>query len=137
MVVFDTDVVSYTVRRSPPDALIRRVAALAPNEQATTSITAGEIIYGALRSPNAEKILRRCDEHVWPRLRVLPFDFGAAKAYGRLRADLERAGRPVGEGDLRIAAICLSVGATLATGNLRHFARIPGLRIEDWLSDLR
>ena len=64
---------------------------------------------------------------------VLPFDPRAAEAYGRLRAELEREGRRLGEPDLRIASIALSRGVTLVTGNVRHFARVPGLVVEDWL----
>ncbi|MBI5478675.1 MAG: PIN domain-containing protein [Deltaproteobacteria bacterium] len=137
MLVFDTDVVSFALRRSPPPALLRRIAAVDPSEQAITSITAGELVYGAHRSDRAEVLLKRLDELVWPNLRVLAFDRAAAVRYGRLRAELERAGRPVSEPDLRIAAVCLSVGATFATGNVRHFAHIPGLRVENWLADCR
>ncbi len=43
-------------------------------------------------------------------------------------------GTPVSEPDLRIASICIAAGATLATGNVRHFDRVPGLSVEDWLA---
>jgi predicted nucleic acid-binding protein len=137
MVVFDTDVISYVMRRAPPPSLIRRLAALDPVEQATTSITAGELLYGAHRSHRTEHLLAQLEALVWPNIRVLPFDHAAAKVYGRLRAEIERAGRPVAEPDLRIGSICVSNGARLATGNVRHFKKIPGLTVEDWLADLR
>ncbi len=137
MVVFDTDVVSYALRRNPPAALLRRIAAVESAAKATTSITAAELMYGAWRLHDARRILDRLDELVWPRLKVLPFDFAAAQVYGRERARLERRGRPVGDADLRIACVCLSVGATLATGNLKHFVHIPDLLVEDWLADIR
>jgi tRNA(fMet)-specific endonuclease VapC len=47
---------------------------------------------------------------------------------------LERAGTPLPEPDLRIAATALARSLTVATGNIRHFARIPGLNVENWLS---
>ena len=53
--------------------------------------------------------------------------------YGRLRAELERNGRPLAEPDLRIAAIALARELTLVSGNARHFGRVPGLRVENWL----
>jgi tRNA(fMet)-specific endonuclease VapC len=74
---------------------------------------------------------------VWPNLRVLGFDLESARNYGELRAELERAGTPVSEPDLRIGAICIRHQATLATGNLRHFARIPRLDAQDWLAPYR
>ena len=55
----------------------------------------------------------------------------------KLRARLERARTAAAEPDLRIAAVCLRHDATLATGNLRHFERLPGLRAEDWLAEFR
>ena len=137
MIVFDTDVISYVLRSAPPAGLIRRVAEIDPDEQATTSVTAGELVYGAWRSSRQDHFLAALEERVWPHIRVLGFDLASAMIYGRLRADLERDGTPLAEPDLRIAAICLRHGATLATGNLRHFARVPELRSEDWLAVFR
>jgi predicted nucleic acid-binding protein len=137
VIVFDTDVISYVLRPSPPAGLIRRVADVDPDEQATTAVTAGELIYGAWRSSRPEYFLAALRDRVWPNIRVLSFDLAAALVYGRLRADLEREGTSMAEPDLRIAAICLRHDATLATGNLRHFERVPDLRVEDWLADYR
>ena len=117
--------------------MIRKIANLDPEEQATTSITVGELVYGAHRSGNPKKFLAALDDLVWPNLRVLDFDRNAAEIYGALRADLEKAGKKLPEPDLRIGAISLRHGATLATGNLRHYRRIPGLTTEDWLAPYR
>ena len=68
-----------------------------------------------------------------PHLPVLPFDGDAARRYGEVRAELECQGTPLGEADLRIGAIALSRGLTVVTGNIRHFQRIPGLSVENWL----
>ncbi len=64
---------------------------------------------------------------------TLPFDRAAAHRYGILRAELERQGTPLADADLRIAAITLANGFTLVTGNERHFHRVAGLRLENWL----
>ena len=61
------------------------------------------------------------------------FERRAAETYGRLRADLERVGTPLAEPDLRIASIALTHDLTVVTGNVRHFSRAPGLRVENWL----
>jgi tRNA(fMet)-specific endonuclease VapC len=68
------------------------------------------------------------------RVAVLPFDAAAADAFGTLKFALERAGTPIAEPDLRIAAIAVTSGLTLVTGNTRHCARVPGLVLEDWLT---
>ena len=65
----------------------------------------------------------------------LPFDDAAALMYGRLRAELERAGTPIGANDLLIASIALANGLTLITHNTREFGRVPGLQIADWEAD--
>ena len=66
-------------------------------------------------------------------LQVVDFNAGVAVHYGRIRAVLEAAGTPIGPNDLLIAAHALSLGATLVTDNLREFARVPGLAVENWL----
>ncbi|HOX46342.1 MAG TPA: PIN domain-containing protein [Myxococcota bacterium] len=137
MTVFDTDVLSYLLRRAPPAGLIRRLASLPAEQQATTAINAAELLYGAHRVHDPSRLLDAMRRMLWPNLRVLVFDWEAAQVHGQLRAELEAAGRVVSEPDLRIASICLRHGARLATGNLRHFASIPGLEAEDWLAPHR
>lgn len=137
MIVFDTDVVSYMLRARPPAGLVRKAARLDPDAQAVTTITVGELVYGARRSRRAGRLLRSLEENLWPHVRILDFDFAAAQIYGELRAGLEAAGTPLAEPDLRIAATCLRFGAELATGNIRHFARVPGLEVSDWLAEYR
>lgn len=65
---------------------------------------------------------------------VLPYDERAANRFGRLKAELERTGDTPGDLDLQIASIALDRGAPLLTHNQRHFRRVPGLALEDWLS---
>ncbi len=63
---------------------------------------------------------------------ILPFDASAGKAYGEIRAVLERAGTPIGPMDLLIAAHARSAGASLLTANIREFSRVPGLHTRRW-----
>lgn len=132
MFCFDTDTLSAALKRDPPLHLIRRLAQLPPEEQFTTSITLGELLYGASKrgSPGLEARVR---EVVLRAQDVLPFDHLAAEVYGPLRAQLESEGRRLDEPDLRIASIALSRDLTLVTGKVRHFARVPDLRVENWL----
>lgn len=135
MFLFDTDVVGNLIRPAPSPALIRRLAATPPEQQFTTAVTVGELVYGAYRSGRAEHFLEKLNKYVLSGLTVLPFDREAAEAYGRIRAQLERAGTPLPEPDLRIAAIGLARSLSLVTGNIRHFNRVPGLRVENWLTE--
>jgi tRNA(fMet)-specific endonuclease VapC len=65
-------------------------------------------------------------------MRMSNFDRAAAAAYGRLRAQLEAAGTPIGPLATQIAALALALGVTLVSNKLREFARVPGLQVADW-----
>jgi len=60
-------------------------------------------------------------------LEILPFDQPAAELAGQIAGDLERVGRPIGVADPMIAAIALTQGLELVTGNTTHFQRIQQL----------
>jgi len=130
---FDTDVISALMRRDPPMPLIRKIAEVPVDDQTTTAISLGELLYGAaLRG--SDRLAARVWEVVGPSTTILPFDAEAAAVYGPLRARLEAEGRRLDEPDLRIASIALVNDLTLVTGNVRHFSRIEELRVENWLA---
>jgi len=131
---FDTDVLSAVVSRKPPLHLLRRLALIAPEAQTTTTITLGELLYGAARR-QSESLSERVRAAVSLATKVLPFDAMAAEVYGPLRARLESEGRRLAEPDLRIASIALSRDLTIVTGNVRHFSRVPDLAVENWLAE--
>ena len=133
MFLFDTDTLSHVLRREPSPSLLVRLAAVSPEEQFTTAITVGEMVYGAERSSRREYLLGQFEMRLWPMLHILPFDRRAGETYGSLRAQLEHAGTPLAEPDLRIAAIALTHDLTVVTGNVRHFSRVAGLRVENWI----
>lgn len=136
MYLLDTDTISNLFRRTPSTTLIVKLASIPLEHQFTSSITVGELVYGALRlGPTAGALLERLEKRLLPSVIVLSFDTSAAMSYGKIRAELEAQGSPIGDADLRIAAIALTHDLTLVTGNIRHFARVPGLRIENWLQD--
>lgn len=120
------------MKRNPAPALVSRLARVAPEEQFTSSVTFGELVYGAHRTDRAGALLGRIEEAL-SGLPILPFDTAAARVYGELRARLERGGTPIGDADTRIAAIALSRDLTVLTANTRHFERVAGLRTENWL----
>lgn len=133
MSLLDTDTISNLLKKRPFPSLLRKLAEVPAEDQFISTITMGELIYGAYRSPRPDFFLSRLEELVWPNVRILAFDETAARVYGELRARLERSGTPVSEPDLRIASIAFGRRLTLVTGNTRHFSKIPGLKIENWL----
>ena len=132
--LFDTDTLSGLLRRAPSRTLVRRFATTAPEDQFTSSITVGELYYGARRlGDRSDDLVRRIEEALIGNLAVLPFDTAAARVYGAFRAELERRGTPIGDADLRIASIAAANELTVVTGNVRHFQRVPNLFVENWL----
>ncbi len=135
MYLLDTDVLSNLMRRAPSSTLIARLAEVPPEQQFTSSITLGELIYGAYRlAERRADLLQLVEERILPNLQLLPFGTVAAWHYGEIRANLEQYGTPIGDADIRIAAIAIADGLTVVTGNVRHFQRISDLRVENWLS---
>jgi len=98
----------------------------------STWITACELAYGAANSryPSRNQILVT---EFLSTLPILDFNLTAAEFFGRNKAKLRQAGTMVADADLMIAAITQAQGATLVTGNIRHYERIEGLRLEDWI----
>ena len=136
MYLLDTDILSNLLRRTPSTVLIAKLASIPAEQQFTSSVTLGELIYGAYRlGAGAGHLLERLDETLPPNLPALPFDRVAARRYGEVRAELERRGTPLGDADLRIGAIALARDLTVVTGNVRHFQRIPDLLVENWLEE--
>lgn len=131
MITLDTDVVTELMRSRPAQSLLDRLRATPPDEQSTTAITLGELACGAHRARRPELYDRALT--LLAGTVILPFDHAAATQYGRIRAELEREGRRLADPDLRIAATALARRVTLVTGNVRHFARVPGLEVEDWI----
>ncbi len=110
---------------------------VSPEEElATTVISFGELVHGAVKSQNTETNLARLDI-LLAALLVLPFDELPARLYGQLKAQLELAGEPVSDLDLQIASIAIDRQAVLVSHNQKHFSKLSertGLLLEDWLA---
>ena len=132
MYLFDTDILSNLMKQSPSDHLLKRIGLVPVENQFTSSITLGELVYGA-RKIGSENLLEKIEERVSAKLPILPFDADAARRYGEVRAELERQGTPIGDADVRIAAIALVRKLIVVTGNIRHFRKVPHLTVENWL----
>lgn len=123
--------IRYLNGRSP--VVFERLNALSPADVCVCSIVKAELRYGALRSDYVEKTLAE-QEKFLGQFVSLPFDDAAHQHAAQIRADLARAGTPIGPYDLLIASIALANDLILVTHNTREFGRVAGLQIEDWES---
>lgn len=128
--LLDTNIVSDLVR-NPQGRIMQRIREVGEARVCTSIIVAAELRYGAAEKGSSRLTAQLAA--VLGALEVLPFEAPADASYGSLRARLEQAGQSIGGNDLIIAAQALALGHTLVTGNEREFARIAGLRRENWL----
>ena len=127
--MLDANIVIYTIKRRPPT--VREAFKQHDGQMSISSVTWGELVYGAEKSAHTEK--NQTDiEGFASRLDVLPFEEQAAAHFGQIRAELYRIGKPIGPYDMMIAGHARSKGLILVTNNVREFERVPGLRIENW-----
>ena len=128
--MLDTNICIF-VMKTYPSSLLERFNALA-DKMCISAITLGELHYGAEKSARRLQNLQAIEQFC-TRLDVLVFSPKAAVHYGQVRAELERAGTPVGPHDMLIAAHARSEGLIVVSNNRREFDRIAGLRVEDWV----
>jgi len=129
--LLDTNICIYIINRRKPEVL-HHFAQYQPGDLALSFITAAELRYGAAKSQNPTKTHAALDHFLAP-FDVLPLDEKVTKTYAGLRAQLEKAGTPIGPLDTLIAAHALSLPAILVTNNEREFNHVVGLSLENWV----
>ncbi len=111
--------------------LVRELRSLRPSSIVVPSVVRAELYYGVQKSRHAASKRRVLDAFLEP-FTTLPFDDAAAQQYGMIRSLLEQLGTPIGPNDLMIAAIGMANDLTVVTRNTREFARVIGLRVDQW-----
>jgi tRNA(fMet)-specific endonuclease VapC len=100
-----------------------------PQDFGISSIVVHELYFGAFKSTQIEANLSRIERL---RLAIVEFDREDAREAGAIRASLSRPGTPIGPYDALIAGQAKARGLTLVTRNTREFARVDGLKVENW-----
>jgi tRNA(fMet)-specific endonuclease VapC len=130
--LLDTNVVSDLVRH-PQGRTAAKIAELGEDAVATSIIVAAELRYGAAKKGSARLASRL--EAILGAIEVIPFEAPADTTYGNARVALEAPGTPIGGNDLLIAAQALALDMIVVTNNAHEFARVRGLKVENWLGD--
>ncbi len=128
--LLDTNICIYIIKQRPV-AVRQKFMTYQIGDIGVSSITVAELQVGVERNQQRKQAAFALEQFLQS-LPVLNFDLPAAAAYGKLRTHLESRGTPIGPLDSLIAAHALSLDATLVTNNLREFARVPGLKAENW-----
>ena len=127
--MLDTNIISDMVKNPQGKAAHR--ARLEQDKLCTSIIVAAELRYGCAKKGSAP-LLRKVEE-ILREIAILAFDVPSDENYGSIRSELETRGQSIGSNDLLIAAHACSMDLTLVTANLREFARVPNMKIENWL----
>lgn len=130
MYMLDTNICIFAIKHKPL-TVIQRLLAHQPSEICISSITYAELCHGVEKSQVKERN-RLALITLLANIEILPFDDRAAEEYGRIRADLERKGTPIGPMHMLIAAHAKSQDMTVVTNNTREFERVQDLKLEDW-----
>lgn len=128
--LLDTNAVSDLVRNRH-GRVEQRLALVRGANVCTSIIVAAELRFGAARIGSMR--LQLLLETIFERLPVRSLEPPVDHAYATIRTALERAGTPIGNNDLLIAAHALALDAILVTDNMGEFGRVPGLVVENWL----
>jgi tRNA(fMet)-specific endonuclease VapC len=126
--MLDTDISSYIIRRRPVilvDTFEKHAETLS-----VSVMTAAELRFGAEKA-GRPKLAELVEEYL-ERLAILDWTDEVSGHYARIRSELERSGKPIGNMDLLIASHAVCLRMTLVTNNLKHFSNVPGLSVEVW-----
>lgn len=131
MYFLDTNICAYFMSRKYP-SVTAKFREHEPSDLVISSIVAGELAYGVENSTRIESN-RRNLELFLSKLTVLAWDEAAIWHFGLNKTRLKKAGTKIGELDLLIGCHALAMDAVLVTNNTREFARIEGLKLENWV----
>lgn len=131
--LLDTNILGYFVRNSSPMLQKRVLHALQHQEAAISVVTRAEVRFGLALLAEDDKRRRNVDL-LLQELPALPWSVEAADCYGQIAAKLQQTGKAIGVMDTQIAAHALALDLPLVTHNTRHFKRVPGLKLDDWMA---
>ena len=136
MICLDTNVVIAAINLRPAHVQLNiRAAVTRGDPLAMSSIVFFELSYGIAKSSFKKHNVQQLREFLSAYIQVLSFDPEDAEEAAAIRATLELKGTLIGAYDILIAAQARRRGATLITANTREFARVPGLKLEDWTTN--
>ena len=128
--MLDTNICIYAIRQKP-EKVFSKLKKMNPADICVSAVTYAELACGVEKSAAVERN-RLVLSLLLANIEILDFDSKAAEEYGRVRADLEKQGVPIGPLDMMIAGHARSLGYTVVTNNLKEFSRVSGLKTENW-----
>ena len=128
--MLDTNICIYVIKHKP-EKVFQKLQEVDPSDVCISSVTYAELVHGVEKSAAVDKN-RLALSILLANIEILDFDVNAAESYGKIRADLEKNGTPIGPLDMMIAGHARSLDYTVVTNNVKEFKRVSDLRIENW-----
>ena len=128
--MLDTNICIYAIKHKPEQVLLR-LQKHDPSEICISSVTYAELVHGVEKSQAIERN-RVSLTLLLANIEIMDFDSLAAESCGKIRADLEKAVKPIGPLDMMIAGHAKTLGYVVVTNNTKKFERVEGLKLENW-----
>jgi tRNA(fMet)-specific endonuclease VapC len=128
--LLDTNICVYWLKGS--EHIEQKVLSVGVDNIAISFVNVSELYYGAYKSQRVDQniaIIQRLTD----RLNVVESDEAISEEFGSLKASLENTGRIIDDADIYIAACARIYGLTLVTNNTKHFMRLKGLKLDNWM----
>ena len=128
--MLDTNICIYAIKHKP-EKVFQKLQEVEPEDVCVSSVTYAELVHGVEKSAAVDKN-RLALFVLLANIEILNFDVDVADCYGKIRADLEKKGTPIGPLDMMIAGHAMSMGYTVVTNNVKEFSGVPNLKIDNW-----
>ena len=133
--LLDTNICIYIIKKKPAE-VFEKFKNMALGDVGISSITLAELQYGIAKSSSPEQNREALEKFLTP-IEILDFGYEATVEYGKIRAELEQKGIPIGPLDMLIASHAKSLDVVLVTNNMREFKRVADLKIENWTKQIK
>lgn len=133
MYLLDTNILSELIKKKPNAQLLARLELESPYTLYTSCICIMKLRFGSALRVDYEQFWQKITREIISKVHILSIGEKESLAAGDILADLRKAGQIIGLEDVLISASALTRQYTVVTANIRHFSRIRGLHLENWL----
>lgn len=129
--LLDTDICVYWLKGN--ENIEAKALDVGLDSLAISFVTLSELYFGAYKSQKVKQNILNV-EKLKNKLNVVESSNMVSKTFGKIKGSLVKEGKVIDDADIFIAACALVEGTILVTNNEKHFKRIKGLKLENWLN---
>ena len=134
MYLLDTNILSELVKKQPSHDLLQHLQSNPSQSLFTSCICVMELRFGSALREDFESFWKKIEKEIVSRINIMPLGHEEVLIAGDILAALQKKGQPIGIEDVLIASTALSHKFIMVTANIRYFAKIKGLAVENWIA---